>query len=274
MYRSGKTDFEFINTVQGYEMQSIAVIGGTGLEDVLGGGNPRTFTTPYGDVSIGELELGGRRVLFLPRHGREHTIPPHRINYRANIAALHQAGCRCVIATNAVGAIRRDMLPGDVVIIDQFIDFTHGRPGTFYNGDAEGLRHVDMTEPYCPHLRNLLAKSAATAGLTVHSAGTYVCTEGPRFETPAEIEMFARLGGDVVGMTGVPEVVLAREKGLCYAGMCLVSNLAAGLSGERISEEEVVELGNRCREAVAKALKITIEALDPDFTCKECDTDE
>ncbi|HVB09229.1 MAG TPA: S-methyl-5'-thioadenosine phosphorylase [Bacillota bacterium] len=217
----------------------LAIIGGTGLYDPGMLDEPRAIvaSTPYGTASLHVGRHAGREVAFLPRHGAEHGVPPHRVNYRANIWALRQVGARRIIATAAVGSLRRELGPGSIVLVDQFLDFTKSRPSTFYDSS---VRHTDMTEPYCPGLRALLARAADRTGAPATASGTYVCTEGPRFETPAEIRMFAAMGGDVVGMTGVPEVVLAHEAGLHYATIAIVTNFAAGISPQPLTHEEVV----------------------------------
>ncbi|MDN5346614.1 MAG: 5-methylthioadenosine phosphorylase [Clostridia bacterium] len=222
----------------------VAIIGGTGLYDsgLVAGIQREIVETPYGRVALltGALE-NGREIVFLARHGEGHSVPPHRVNYRANIAALKKIGAEAILATAAVGSLNRAMAPGNLALVDQFLDFTKSRPMTFFEGGETGVVHIDMTEPYCPELRRTLAEAASSIpGLIVHRSGTYVCTEGPRFETPAEIEMFRRLGGDIVGMTGVPEVVLAREAGICYAAVAVITNYAAGLAGVALSHAEVV----------------------------------
>lgn len=221
----------------------VGIIGGTGLYD-LGGvcRRSRRIHTDYDTVQVAEGDHAGRELVFIPRHGSGHSVPPHRVNYRANIDALRRTQCDCIIATNAVGSMREAMQPGDFVLPDQFIDFTRARPFTFYDGADQQVRHVDVTEPYCPALRRAAFALFADAEQPVHPAGVYVCTEGPRFETPAEIRMFAAMGGDLVGMTGVPEVVLAREAGICYMSVCVVTNFAAGMSGEPLIEGEVRDL--------------------------------
>jgi len=234
----------------------VAVIGGTGLEDLFEGFETVNVGTPYGishTLSIGEI--GGRRVAFLPRHGRKHSIPPHKINYRANMYALYKIGVERIIATNAVGAININFRPGDLVVPHDIIDFTRQRHLTFY--DQSPVIHVDFTEPYCPEIRGILIEVARGVAGTVHEQAVYVCTEGPRFETPAEIRMFRALGCDVVGMTGMPEAVLARELGICYATICFVSNMAAGISG-KLTYEEVIETS---KIVMPKIRRIIVEAV-------------
>ena len=204
----------------------------------------------------------GVEVAFMARHGKGHSIPPHAINYRANIWGLRALGVERVLSTAAVGSLNPEMGPGDFVIIDQFLDFTKDRPLTFFDGGEYGVAHVDVTHPYCPVLRRALISVGERLGLALHPAGTYVCVEGPRYETAAEIRAYRTLGGDLVGMTNVPESVLAREAGLCYATMAMVTNLAAGLSPEPLSHEEVVEIMNRNTENVRRLALETLLAIE------------
>ena len=216
------------------------VIGGTGFYS-LGEGAPSRIevATRYGPVEVERVRMGGVAVAFVARHGKGHNIPPHRVNYRGNVAALEELGVKNVLASAAVGSMSEAMPPGSLVLLTQFLDFTRGRASTFFDGDGGDVRHTDMTEPYCGHLRAEVQAAAEVLGERVHAEGVYVCAEGPRFETAAEIEMFRRLGGDVVGMTSVPEAVLAREAGMCYAAVAIVTNWAAGVSKEPLKHEEV-----------------------------------
>jgi len=218
------------------------VIGGTGfyrLADEGGGGGRVEVETAYGTVLVDRVRFGDEGVAFIARHGTGHGIPPHRVNYRGNIAALKSLGVTNILASAAVGSLVRTMPPGALAILTQFIDFTRGRPSTFFDGDGGEVVHVDVTEPYCPHLREELRKAAEALGEEVHPEATYVCAEGPRFETPAEIRMCRQRGSDVVGMTSVPEAVLAREAGMCYASVAIVTNWAAGVSAEPIEHGQV-----------------------------------
>jgi len=246
----------------------IGIIGGTGVYQ-LGGMATRSqrIHTPYDSVDAAVGTHAGRELIFLARHGAGHSIPPHKINYLANIDALRREGCGCILATNAVGSIRGGMQPGDLVLPDQFLDFTKCRPLTFYEGGHAGLRHVDVTEPYCPALRSVAFDFLEDYASTVHPAGTYVCTEGPRFETPAEIAMFAQLGGDVVGMTGVPEVVLAREAGICYVSICVVTNFAAGIADGPLTEGEVTALMNERLPVLHSFLLRLVEQISEQREC-------
>lgn len=219
---------------------ALAIIGGTGLEKMAGNLDERrddTVETAYGEATLVRGLLDGGDIIFLARHGIRHDIAPHNINYRANIQALKDAGATHIMAAAAVGSMKPEISPGDFVLLDQFIDFTQARASTF-SGNGNPLRHVDMTEPYDGTLRRLLLNAATEKGVDLHKNGTYVCTEGPRFETPAEINMFRTLGGDVVGMTGVPEVVLANEARIPYAAVAVATNYAAGMSGHNLTYDE------------------------------------
>lgn len=238
----------------------LAIIGGTGVKvsDLLENRQDQQVETPFGSAAVSRGRIGARELVVLYRHGAGHTVPPHRINYRANLWALRKLGVRQVLATAAVGSLNPALRPGDMVLVDQFLDFTKGRAHTFFDGGPEGVVHVDVSEPYCPRMRRRLGAAAAELGFPLHEGGVYLCTEGPRFETPAEIRAYRMLGADVVGMTGVPEVVLAREAGLCYATVALVTNMAAGISQGALSHDEVVAVmdthGVRMRQLVLHAL--------------------
>ena len=224
----------------------IGIIGGTGvydptwLEDV----KEHVVETPYGKTLIleGKLQKSPASVFFMNRHGLDHSVPPHLVNYRANLFGLKSLGVDRVVATAAVGSLNRDYIPGTLVVADQFLDFTKSRVHTFHQGGPTGVVHTDMTAPYCPAMADVITAEAERQGIAVHRGGVYVATEGPRFETSAEIRAFRMLGGDVVGMTGVPEVVLARELGLCYNTLALVTNFAAGISSDVLTHQEVLDV--------------------------------
>ena len=247
----------------------IAIIGGTGVYDpgILSNRREINVQTPYGPVSPTVGEFNGIEVVFLPRHGAGHSVPPHRVNYRANIWGLRRLGVKRIISTTAVGSLNPEMRPGEMVVIDQFLDFTKGRPSTFFEGGPHGVVHVDYTEPYCPELRAEILKAAAQFGYEVHDHGVYVCTEGPRFETPAEIRMFAKLGGDLVGMTNVPEVVLAREAGICYATISMVTNFAAGMAAGPLTHEEVVALMQENTQRLRQVIMAVIGVIPKERRC-------
>jgi len=247
----------------------IAVIGGSGVYDpkMLKDVKDVTVQNEYGTVNLKSGVHRGKNVFFLARHGGEHSVPPHKVNYRANIRALQDLNVERIVSTSAVGSLNKEMNPRDFVLLDQFIDFTKKREYTFFD---DTVVHTDVTNPYCSQLREIISQAASDLKITLHPKGTYVCTEGPRFETPAEIEMFALLGGDVVGMTSVPEVVLAREAKICYASIATVTNFAAGISPTKITHEEVIEIMDENSEMIKKLISKTIEMIPEKKTC-ECD---
>lgn len=210
----------------------LGIIGGSGLNRIADLEAPRrlAMNTPYGEPSaaltVGRLH--GLELMFLARHGDGHTIAPHRINYRANIHALHAQGVRDVIAVATVGGIHDDLGPGTLLVPDQIIDYTHGRDSTFFDGVVQPLQHIDFTRPFHGAMRDRLLQAGAASGESLHNGGVYGATQGPRLETAAEIDRMAGDGADVVGMTGMPEAALAREMGIDYAMLCVVVNAAAG----------------------------------------------
>lgn len=224
-------------------MTPVGVIGGSGLAALEGlqAARQARVPTPYGEPSAPLVygRFAGREAVFLPRHGPGHIIPPHEINYRANVWALKQAGAQYVIAVNAVGAIHDGLTVGQLVFPDQIIDYTYGRAHTFFGGKEQEVTHVDFTEPYCEPLRRLLIAAAERAGIAAAAQGTYAATQGPRFESAAEIRRCQRDGADIVGMTGMPEAGLARELDLCYACIAVVVNPAAGKTKGAINLEAV-----------------------------------
>lgn len=209
-----------------------AIIGGTGVYDAGSEGYKKIINTKYGQVELDILNINGEEIVFLARHGKGHSVPPHLINYRANIMALKEIGVKYIYATAAVGSCNEKFEPGDVVVMRDFLDFTKARPVTFFEGGDEPVKHVDMSDPYCKHLREKFCIVAKEENLNIKGDAVYVCTEGPRFETASEIQMYKNLGGDVVGMTNVPEVVLAKELGLCYSTIGIISNWCTGIAGE------------------------------------------
>jgi len=218
---------------------SVAIIGGSGFRSWsrLARCEAREVPTPFATepVTVATGALDGHSVVFLPRHGQDHSVPPHRINYRANIRALAVLQVDAVIAIATVGGITDIAPPGSLLIPDQILDYTWGRAHTFFDGDDGRVGHVDMSEPYCEGLRQRLLEAADGAGITLGRRGTYAATQGPRFETAGEIRRLEKDGADVVGMTGMPEAALAREAQLPYAAVALVVNPAAGKSAGGIS---------------------------------------
>lgn len=250
----------------------VGIIGGSGLYDpgILENVKEIKVYTPYGEPSdhiiVGELK--GRKVAFLPRHGRGHRIPPHRINYRANIWALKMLGVKWVISVSAVGSLREDYRPGDLVVPDQFIDMTKCRQYTFFDGGV--VAHVSMAEPFCEHLRQLLVETSRRLGYPVHDRGTYICIEGPRFSTKAESRVWREVfKADIIGMTLVPEVNLACEAQLCYATLALVTDY--DVWAERpVTAEEVARVMAENTEKAKRVLYELIPRLPPEPDPERC----
>lgn len=246
-------------------MTQLAIIGGSGLTSIPGLTitGQQVHKTPYGEPS-GVLTFGtyaGHELVFLPRHGNPHTIPPHKVNYRANLWALHAIDVHKVIAVNAVGGITDEMYPGRLVIPNQTIDYTWGRGHTFFDDGSNQVTHIDFTEPYSEKLRRLLIKAGDKADLQLYAAGTYGATQGPRLETAAEIDRLLRDGCDLVGMTGMPETALARELGLEYASCCVVANWAAGRSAEPITMDNIAATLQTGMQKVLQLLEAAIPLL-------------
>jgi 5'-deoxy-5'-methylthioadenosine phosphorylase len=240
----------------------VGIIGGTGLDqlDGLERSGVVAAETRWGapTAALVRGRYAGRDVVFLARHGSAHQIPPHRVNYRANIQALKDHGATAVIAVNAVGGISPRMAPGMLALPRQIIDYTYGREHTFHDGTGTEFAHVDFTEPYSDWLRQALASAAREAGLALVEGGVYGATQGPRLESAAEIERMARDGCDLVGMTGMPEAALARELDLPYACCAVVVNWAAGRGTQAIHAQltqYVAEGMGRARSLLQAVLK-------------------
>ena len=245
----------------------IAIIGGSGLSELKGMGGLRhekvqtAYGAPSADMSIGCI--GGQDVVFLPRHGTGHSIPPHKINYRANMQALKSMGVAQIYAVAATGSIDRSLTARDIVVPDQLIDYTYDREHTFFDGSDGQVEHVDFSYPYTASLRQKLLKAAGRIGVAIHDGGVLAVTQGPRLETAAEIDRLDHDGGTIVGMTGMPEAALARELGMDYAVISLVVNPAAGRGGEElISMQEIYEHLENGMHNVRLILEEMLGALD------------
>lgn len=243
----------------------LAIIGGTGLTqlDNLNITKRLIVRTPYGEPSQPLIfgEICGRDVIFLARHGNGHTIPPHEVNYRANMSALQMQGVTEIAAIATVGGIHPDLAAGVIAIPHQIIDYTYGRKSTFHDGISHPVKHIDFTDPYCPKMRAKWERAALDIGEHVINNGIYAATQGPRLETAAEINRLERDGATMVGMTGMPEAALARELGISYAAICPVANYAAGRgdSLHGIKYEEVIanlnQTMSRVRNIIAQLVK-------------------
>jgi len=241
-------------------VQKLAVIAGTGFESAFtSAGEQRSIRTPYGDVRYFLCDIAGNEVVVLARHETGHSVPPHRVNNHAQLWALKEVGVDNILATAATGSLRIDRHPGDIIVLSDFIDM-RGVVTTFYDGE-NGVIHTDFSEPFSEQLRQALIAAGVELGKTesvsskVYDKGTYLCVSGPRYETPAEVRFFGRLGADVVGMTIAQEAILAREIGISYAAIAVVTNYGTGLSGEQLSHEDVNNQMERKRSFVAKLLE-------------------
>ncbi len=248
-------------------LADVAVIGGSGLYVLLDQAENHKIDTPYGPPSdeITVASVGGTRVAFLPRHGRAHQLPPHKIPYRANLWALRSIGVRQILAPCAVGGLRPELGPGSFVVPDQLIDRTSGRIQTFYD---VGAVHVNFAEPYCPAGRAIALDAAARHDVAATDGGAMVVIEGPRFSTRAESKWFTAIGGAVVNMTGHPEAILARELNLCYTAIALVTDLDAGVEGDHgVTQEEVFRVFAENTERLRSVLLDAVTRLPAERTC-------
>jgi 5'-methylthioadenosine phosphorylase len=245
----------------------LAVIGGSGLYALLEAAKDHSIDTPYGPTSdpITVAEVAGRQVAFLPRHGRDHQHPPHRIPYRANLWALRELGVTQILAPCAVGGLRPELGAGSFVVPDQLIDRTYGRTQTFYD---TGAVHVSFADPYCPTGRAAVLATGRVQGVPITDGGTMVVIEGPRFSTRAESRWYAATGGTLVNMTGHPEAVLARELAMCYTAIALVTDLDAGVEGDHgVTQEEVFRVFAENTERMRELLLATLAALPTERSC-------
>ncbi|GAB4318573.1 MAG: S-methyl-5'-thioadenosine phosphorylase [Promethearchaeota archaeon] len=240
----------------------IGIIGGTGSDVELEGATQYKVYTPYGDpsdlVTVGTFH--GKKVAFIPRHGKGHRIPPHNLNFRANIWALKQLGCERVFSPSAVGSLRKDLDKGDFVVVTQYIDRTKNRPGTFYEGGQ--VCHISQADPFCPEMNEVFHETGKQiGGFKIQLGGTYVCIEGPRFSTRAESKMFRAWGGDVIGMTCYPEVTLAAEQAMCYSTIAMVTDL--DVWAVECAKCGVVEYAPSCPNCggPVKALAVSIDEI-------------
>ncbi len=244
-------------------MNRLAIIGGTGLTTIndLKILSKQDVDTPYGSTSAPFIlgDIAGNEIVFLPRHGSAHTIPPHKINYRANIWGLRSIGVTHIIAVASVGGIHPNIPPRQIVIPDQIIDYTYSRKQTFYEEELERVVHIDLTQPYCNEMRQIMLQAAKQLELDVFAGGTYGATQGPRLETAAEINRMEKDGCDVVGMTGMPEATLAKELDLCYATCALSVNWAAGKTEHEITMEEIQQSAEEGMLSIRQLLTTSIK---------------
>ena len=241
----------------------IGIIGGTGVYDpkLLENSEEIEVETPYGAPSA-KISVGtylGKNIAFLPRHGKGHKIPPHKINYRANIWALKELGVQRILAPQAVGSMQEKFEPGDLVIADQFIDRTNSRESTFYPGPQ--VCHISMADPFCGELRELLVKNGKNLKFRIHDGGTYICVQGPRFSTRAESNLFRSWKVSVIGMTLVPECVLAREAEICYSGISMVTDYDCWKKGHTVTIDEVIRTVKANENKVKQMLQNVLQKI-------------
>ncbi|CUU37091.1 MAG: S-methyl-5'-thioadenosine phosphorylase [Armatimonadetes bacterium] len=249
----------------------IGVFGGSGFYSFLEKVEEVKIDTPYGPPSdlIAIGEIAGRKVAFLPRHGRKHSIPPHKINYRANLWAMKELGVTRIISPCAAGSLQRHVKPGDFVVADQYVDRTHGRADTFYEGPT--VHHVSPADPYCPVLRQLAIEEIRAHGIPVHEKGTIVVINGPRFSTKAESKWFTSMGWEVINMTQYPEAYLARELAMCVVNISLITDYDSGLVAEGevspVTAEEVMHVFHQNAERIRKVIFGLIEKIPAERNC-------
>lgn len=234
-------------------------------------GTPLAVSTRFGDAGLIQSKLGDKDIVFLPRHGRDHSIAPSQINYKAQMAALKKLKADRVIGICAVGSLNKNMGAGSFAILTDFIDLTRRGTRSFFDAPGEPVVHTDFTNPYCPEVSRVLALACKRTGVNFSSSATYVGVDGPRYETPAEIRLYSSWGGDVIGMTNVPEVILAREAGLCYGAIAIITNLAAGISPTPLTHAEVRLAMRAVGENLCSVLTTAINAMPEECEC-DCRT--
>ena len=251
----------------------IGVFGGSGFYSLLENVDEFKVETPYGPTSdvVAVGELSGKKVAFIPRHGKSHSIPPHMVNFRANVYAMRSLGVTRIIGPSAVGSLQPQIKPGDFVVVDQFVDRTRGRKDTFYDGPI--TTHISSADPYCPQLRRLAVEVIKEKGIPCHEGGTNVVVQGPRFSTRAESRWFTSAGWHVVGMTQYPECVLARELEICYVSIALATDYDVGLVGmpgtEPVSADMIIEVLHKNIERVKAVISEMVKRIPSERTC-EC----
>lgn len=252
----------------------IGVFGGSGFYEFLSDVKEFEMDTPYGKPSdtIAITTFEGEKIAFLPRHGKNHSLPPHMIPYRANIHAMKQLGVKKILAPTASGSLTADIKPGDFVICDQFVDRTSGRKDTFFDGPE--VKHITSAYPYCPYLRRIAVEAGNSLDINIHEKGTVVVIQGPRFSTVSESRWFSSMGWEVINMTQYPECYLAREAGICYVNISLITDYDAGLEGNDkitpVTEKEVLRVFEENNEKVKRMLFEMIKNTDPEYNECEC----
>lgn len=246
----------------------IGIISGHSIPNLIKNPEKVTIETVFGDITVEISNMKTHELYFINRHGEKSDVPPHRINYLGNIQAFALSHVEYIFSIGTVGSIKKNIHPGDFVIPHDFVDFTKSREYTFFNDKRV---HIEMTNPYCPSLRKyLIGNCKKINGVRLYEKGVYLATEGPRLETASEINYFANFA-DIVGMTGVPEIILAKERNICYSALCLVCNMATGLQ-KKITADDIAKIYNNNKQIISNILKLTIESIDNKRNCS-CNND-
>jgi len=247
----------------------IGIFGGSGFYKFLENIEEIKIDTPFGETSDSLMigMIADKKVAFMPRHGRNHTIAPHKVNYRANVWAMKEIGCKCVISPCAAGSLQKEVAPGDIVFCDQYVNWTNGRLDTYF--DKNNIQHISAAEPYCPDLRKVAQESAEKLGFKYHNHGTVVVIQGPRFSTKSESAFFTRQGWEVINMTQYPEVHLVKELNMCPLNISLITDYDAGLVGdvEPVSHEAVMKVFEENISKLQKLLFSIVENIDLNRNC-------
>ncbi len=255
-------------------LAEVGVFGGSGFYELIDDIKEVSVETPYGAPSdkIALGKIGDKKVAFMPRHGKQHTLPPHKINYRANIWAMKSIGVSRLISPCAAGSLQKHIEPGHFVICDQFVNKTYGRPDTFYDGPI--TTHVSPADPYCPELSHVAIQSAKEINIPVHEKGTIVVIQGPRFSTKAESRFYTQMGWEVINMTQYPEAFLAREMELCVTNISLITDYDAGLIGDvdPVSHSEVIKVFTENNQKLKNLLYTIVQKIPAERTSCKCST--
>ncbi len=247
----------------------LGLIFGTGLDemDELKSSSVLDVETRYGCTSVYTTQIHGTEICCVPRHGAEHSILPSQINHRSQIAALKKLEVTRILAVCAVGSVNREMLAGTFAVLTDFIDFTRDRESTFFTEPDSPVVHTDFSDPYCPELSRSLKEACLESGVTLNPEAVYLGVDGPRYESPAEIRLFRQWGADVVGMTNVPEVILAREAGICYGALAMVTNLGTGLGDSSLDHDDVRKTVGAMYDKISEILKKTVARIPSESHC-------
>ncbi len=243
----------------------LGIIGGTGYYEILESPEKIEIATPFGRALVSAGEIEKKKAFFIARHGEKHSIPPHKVNYRANIYALKLCNVERIISVNSVGSLSLSLKPGEIVLPSDLIDFTKTRAYTFYDTK---VMHIDFSEPFCSELRSLISKAAKEQRIEVKKRAVYAVTEGPRFETKAEIRMLKKLGASIVGMVASPEAALAKELEMCYASIANITNFACGISKSKLTVSEVKKIAEENREKIIKIIRNLAKTLPEERKCR------